>query len=116
MAVFEPGTMFGFGSMLCNGSVSEATVVVSGAAAVLLKLPPPPPGAPGKEVASELLELAAALAEQETRDIAEFWARERARPVSSMANKSCAHFRVRLRERAAASPIEQFFRMHKAPH
>ena len=91
MAVLNPGAMFGFAAFLASGALSEVTVIVRGAEAVLLKLPLPPQAA-GKEAASELRDVAEAMARQEAADVAEFLARERARSVSSLPN---THFKVR---------------------
>jgi hypothetical protein len=91
MAVLEPGAMFGFSALLACGGLSEATVIVRGAAAVLLKLPPPPQAA-GKEAASELRDVAEAMARQEAADVAEFLTRERMRLGSGLPN---THFKVR---------------------
>jgi hypothetical protein len=86
MGTAEPGSMFGFSSFADGDGTSETTVVVNGSSAILLKIPPPPP-LPGKMVPSELSDLAAALALQESQDISEFLARERLRAVEQRSSQ-----------------------------
>ncbi len=91
MAVIERGAMFGFAAFTSCANLTDTTVIVNGSNAVLLKIPPPLPQPPGKEVVSELCELAAKLARQEAEDVAAFLLRERSRPVSQMIN---SHFKA----------------------
>ena len=103
MAVAEPGAIFGLSSFVENGGVCETTVVVTGCSAVRLKIPPPPPQPAGKTVASELLDLAAALVLQESQEIDMFLQRERSRPAAHQGN---LHFKVRFdRTQALAAQL-----------